>query len=143
MVEDKIKTEGSRSQVMNGNAKHTSGGLTKKDLKYNKHGSIVSKKKSASAKKDKRLEAAGFFAIPGRFGSINVEDKVTDSLKNNKKFISKKKAVEKLVSKAENKSKAKSKSKSKSKPKSRSKSKSKSRSKSRSKSKSKSRSKSR
>jgi hypothetical protein len=36
---------------MHGTAKQTSGGLTKKDLKYNKRGEIVSKKKSANMKK--------------------------------------------------------------------------------------------
>ena len=45
------QTVGSRAQVMHGNAKKTSGGLTQKDLKYNKHGRIVSKKVSALAKK--------------------------------------------------------------------------------------------
>jgi hypothetical protein len=42
---------GSRAQVMHGSAKKTSGGLMKKDLAYNKSGSIVSKKKSLLAKK--------------------------------------------------------------------------------------------
>jgi hypothetical protein len=42
---------GSRAQVMHGSAKKTSGGLLKKDLAYNKSGSIVSKKKSLLAKK--------------------------------------------------------------------------------------------
>lgn len=42
---------GSRAQVMHGTAKKTSGGLAKKDLAYNKSGSIVSKKKSLAAKK--------------------------------------------------------------------------------------------
>ncbi len=42
---------GSRAQVMHGTAKKTSGGLLKKDLAYNKSGSIVSKKKSLMAKK--------------------------------------------------------------------------------------------
>lgn len=37
---------GSRRQVMNGNAEKTKGGLTKKNLKYNKWGRIVSVKKS-------------------------------------------------------------------------------------------------
>jgi hypothetical protein len=36
------KAIGSRAQVMHGTAHHTSGGLTKKDLKYNKWGRIVS-----------------------------------------------------------------------------------------------------
>lgn len=35
---------GTRLQVMRGTAKQTGGGLKKKDLKYNKHGKIVSKK---------------------------------------------------------------------------------------------------
>jgi hypothetical protein len=41
---------GSRAEVMHGTAHHTSGGLTKKSLKYNKHGRIVSVKKSKTAK---------------------------------------------------------------------------------------------
>jgi hypothetical protein len=41
---------GSRAEVMHGTAHHTSGGLTKKNLKYNKHGRIVSLKKSKTAK---------------------------------------------------------------------------------------------
>lgn len=45
------KTVGSRAEVMHGTAHHTSGGLQKKDLKYNKQGRIVSKKKSALGKK--------------------------------------------------------------------------------------------
>lgn len=49
-------TVGSRAEVMHGTAKHTSGGLTKKDLKYNKYGRIVSVKKSATAKKNKTLK---------------------------------------------------------------------------------------
>jgi hypothetical protein len=42
---------GSRAEVMHGTAHHTSGGLTKKNLKYNKYGRIVSIKKSKTAKK--------------------------------------------------------------------------------------------
>jgi len=44
-------TTGSRAQVMNGTAKKTSGGLLKKDLKYNKGGDIVSRRNSERAKK--------------------------------------------------------------------------------------------
>ena len=51
---------GSRAQVMHGNAKMTGGGLRKKDLKYNKQGKIVSKKMSQRAKKEKRLQKAGY-----------------------------------------------------------------------------------
>jgi hypothetical protein len=47
---------GSRAQVMNGTAHHTSGGLTKKDLKYS-GGEIVSKDKSKSEKKNPWIEA--------------------------------------------------------------------------------------
>ena len=46
---------GSRAQVMHGTAKKTGGGLRKKDLKYNKHGKIVSKKASKTAKKNNNL----------------------------------------------------------------------------------------
>ena len=42
---------GSRAQVMHGTAEKTSGGLTKKDLKYNKRGAIVSRKKSRTMKR--------------------------------------------------------------------------------------------
>lgn len=44
---------GSRAQVYHGQAHHTSGGLTKKDLKLNpKTGEIVSKAKAGDAKKN-------------------------------------------------------------------------------------------
>ena len=58
---------GSRAQVMNGTCHHTPGGLTKKHLKYNKHGRIVSKKKSLKAKKENRLVKAGYIAKKGQF----------------------------------------------------------------------------
>ena len=61
---------GSRAQVMHGTAHHTAGGLTKGDLKYNKYGRIVSRKKSQKAKKDKRLEKAGYKTRKGKFGAI-------------------------------------------------------------------------
>ena len=41
-----IPAVGSRASVWHGNAVHTSGGLTKSDLKMNKHGRIVSLKAS-------------------------------------------------------------------------------------------------
>ena len=63
-----MQTTGSRAQVMHGTAHHTSGGLTKKDLKYNKWGRIVSRKKSAHAKKTRRLEKMGYKATKGKFG---------------------------------------------------------------------------
>jgi hypothetical protein len=64
------QTIGSRAQVMHGTAHHTSGGLTRKDLKYNKAGRIVSVKKSKTAKKDKRLEKHGYKTRKGVFGAV-------------------------------------------------------------------------
>jgi len=61
------RTRGSRAQVMNGTAHHTTGGLTKKQLKYNKHGRIVSKKMSQKAKRENRLVKAGYIAKKGHF----------------------------------------------------------------------------
>ena len=49
-MDKKVPAVGTRAQVMHGNAKHTSGGLTKNDLKYNDRGQIVSVKKSEIAK---------------------------------------------------------------------------------------------
>jgi hypothetical protein len=49
------KQIGSRAQVMHGTVHHTSGGLVKADLKYNKHGAIVSKLKSEMAKNNPAL----------------------------------------------------------------------------------------
>ena len=60
---------GSRAQVNNGNAYKTSGGLVKKDLCKNKYGRRVSVKKYKLAKKEKRLEKAGYFTKKGVFGS--------------------------------------------------------------------------
>jgi hypothetical protein len=55
---------------MHGTADTTSGGLTKGDLKYNKAGRIVSKKKSIKAKKENRLEKLGFKTQKGKFGIV-------------------------------------------------------------------------
>ena len=61
-------TVGSHSQVFHGTAKHTSGGLTKKDLMRTKAGRIVSKKKHAAGKKAiKRLRKLGYVAKKGTF----------------------------------------------------------------------------
>jgi hypothetical protein len=49
-------TVGSRAQVLHGNATHTAGGLTKKDLKK-KDGEIVSKAKSKDAKTNPWIKA--------------------------------------------------------------------------------------
>ena len=58
---------GSRAQVHHGTAYKTSGGLTASDLMMNKHGRIVSKKKHATAKREKRLEKAGYKPKKGKF----------------------------------------------------------------------------
>tara|TARA_X000000368_G_scaffold417474_1_gene413975 strand:- start:1587 stop:1889 length:303 start_codon:yes stop_codon:yes gene_type:complete len=68
---------GSRAQVMHGNAYKTTGGLTKSNLKMNKHGRVVSRKKSTKARKDKRLEKAGYFTRKGKFGAVKKTAKKT------------------------------------------------------------------
>ena len=61
-------TVGSKAQVYHGTAKHTSGGLTKKDLVQNKHGRIVSRKKMMAGKKAlKFLTRKGYKAKKGTF----------------------------------------------------------------------------
>jgi hypothetical protein len=61
---------GSRAQVYHKTAYKTSGGLVKSDLVQNKAGRIVSKKKHNTAKKEKRLEKAGYFTKKGKFGFV-------------------------------------------------------------------------
>ena len=64
--------EGSRAQVNNGTAYKTSGGLKKTDLLQNKNGRIVSRKKHATAKKEKRLVKAGYGTVKGKFGYVKL-----------------------------------------------------------------------
>ena len=59
--------KGERQQVGHGTAYKTSGGLTKKDLFFTKRGRWVSKKKHHTAKKEKRLEKAGYKPKKGTF----------------------------------------------------------------------------
>lgn len=66
---------GSRIKVMNGTAYKTPGELTKKDLIMNKWGRIVSRKKHITAKKERRLEKAGYFAKKGKFGYVRKTQK--------------------------------------------------------------------
>ena len=62
-----IKTVGSKAEVFHGSAKHTSGGLHKKDLMKHK-GRIVSRKKHAAGKKAiQRLFKAGYKPTRGTF----------------------------------------------------------------------------
>jgi hypothetical protein len=69
---------GSRAQVMHGTAYKTAGDLTAAHLMFNKHGRIVSKKKSATAKREKRLERAGYKPKKGKFVLMR------KSMRNNK-----------------------------------------------------------
>ena len=64
--------EGSRAQVMHGTAERTSGGLRKKDLKYNKQGRIVSRRRSQMAKQNDRLKKAGWTFKRGEFGAKKI-----------------------------------------------------------------------
>ena len=77
---------GSRQQVFNGTAFKTPGGLKKSDLLMNKWGRIVSAKKHASAKKEKRLQKYGYTAKKGKFGAVKMANK---SRKNKRKSDSK------------------------------------------------------
>jgi len=65
---------GTRAQVYHGNAFHTKGGLTKKNLMINKRGRIVSRRKHASAKRERRLERAGYRTKKGVFGFIKTDE---------------------------------------------------------------------
>jgi len=61
---------GSRCQVGNETAYKTVGNLTKSKLIHTKDGRWRSRCKHNSAKKDKRLEKAGYFTKKGKFGSV-------------------------------------------------------------------------
>jgi len=64
----KIPAVGTKAQVYHGTAKHTSGGLKKKDLMKTKRGRIVSRAKHALGKKAlKNLVKAGYKARKGTF----------------------------------------------------------------------------
>jgi hypothetical protein len=67
MVEHKIPAVGSKLLVFRGEARHTVGGLTKKDLMRHK-GRIISRKKHEAGKKAiKHLRALGYVAKKGTF----------------------------------------------------------------------------
>ena len=64
----KMVTVGTKAMVFHGTAKHTSGGLTKKDLMKTRKGRIVSKKKHAAGKRAiKTLRKMGYIAKKGTF----------------------------------------------------------------------------
>ena len=66
---------GSRAQVWHETAYKTKGDLKRMDLIQNKHGRIVSRKKHITAKKEKRLEKAGYKTRKGKFGFVKSETK--------------------------------------------------------------------
>lgn len=77
---------GSRAQVMHKTAYKTTGGLTKKDLKKNKHGKIVSKAKSRKGPEMlKRLHDKGYFTRKGKFGAIKKTKKAKKGSNKTKK----------------------------------------------------------
>ena len=75
---------GSRQQVMNGTAFKTAGELTKSHLMMNKWGRIVSRKKHATAKKEKRLVKHGYTAKKGKFGYVKIGKKSRKNRKSKK-----------------------------------------------------------
>ena len=79
------KLVGSRREVMNGTAYETSGRRTKADFVMNKNGRYVSKKKHQTAKKEKRLEKAGYFTKKGKFGAVFKGDKKTKNKRGKRK----------------------------------------------------------
>ena len=82
-----MKTKGSRAEVMHGKAKKTSGGLLKRNLKYNKHGKIVSRKASKAAKKSKNLIKAGYITQKGKFGSFKKGGMTPNELRKEKSLL--------------------------------------------------------
>ena len=74
---------GSRQQVWHGTCYKTAGELVKSDLIMNKWGRIVSKKKHATAKKEKRLQKHGFFAKKGKFGFVRKSGRVSKKSRKN------------------------------------------------------------
>ena len=82
-----MPTVGTRAQVMHGTAKKTSGGLTSKDLKYNKSGHIVSKRVSALAKQQQKLKKAGYTTVKGQFGAVKIGSKHMKGGDKNKYYL--------------------------------------------------------
>ena len=83
---------GSRAQVHHGTAYKTDYGLKKKDILKNKHGRFVSKKKHDTAKKEKRLEKHGFFAMKGKFGMVKGQPKRSTKRSKSSKRSTRRKA---------------------------------------------------
>tara|TARA_B100001059_G_scaffold48770_1_gene41753 strand:+ start:23881 stop:24231 length:351 start_codon:yes stop_codon:yes gene_type:complete len=91
--------KGSRAKVWHGVAAETMGGLTKDQLKKNKHGEIVSRAKSEKgAQLLKRLTDKGYYTRKGKFGFVKKEKKGKKTAKRKtgkKKKTNKKKSNKK------------------------------------------------
>ena len=101
-------TNAQRAKVYHGTLERTSGGLTKKDLKKNEYGKIVSKRASSAARKNNNLGAfkktkKGFQLSPAK-GTKDYKDMLSKKSGNK----SKRKSVNKSKRKSGNKSKRKS-----------------------------------
>lgn len=94
------KSTGTRAEVWHGTAKHTSGGLEKKDLLQNKHGRIVSKKKHHSEKKSKRLVKAGYGTKKGKFGFVLLDKKKGGSRHKRSLMLGRSRAMYKMGGKS-------------------------------------------
>ena len=76
-----MKNIGSRLEVMKGKARKTSGGLTKKNLKYDKNGKIISKKISNMMKLRNKMYRGG---TPNK---VNNNNKNVNNNKTNNIYI--------------------------------------------------------
>ena len=84
---------GSRAQVYHETAYKTTGGLRKKDLMKNKHGRIVSAKKHATAKREKRLVKHGYTAKKGKFGAVKLGRSHSPAKSRKRKTAKRRKSV--------------------------------------------------
>jgi hypothetical protein len=75
---------GSRAQVWHGTAYKTKGNLKKPDLLMNKRGHVVSRKVYNRAKREKRLEKAGYFTKKGKFGWVRRDNSKTKKRRSRK-----------------------------------------------------------
>ena len=72
----KVPAVGTKAQVWHGTAKHTSGGLTRKDLMKTKKGRIVSRRKHAAGQRAiKKLRKMGYIAKKGKFSLFTKKSK--------------------------------------------------------------------
>jgi hypothetical protein len=80
----KVPAVGTKAQVWHGTAKHTSGGLTRKDLMKTKKGRIVSRRKHAAGQRAiKKLRKMGYIAKKGKFSLFTKKSKRGGSASTN------------------------------------------------------------